>query len=67
MTGKPISIGQIALKLHVFPWKIRRLFETGKLPEPERIGNYRLFTEADIPRIKKALEEAGYLKESAGK
>jgi hypothetical protein len=40
---------------------VRRLFESGKLPEPPRCGAYRIFCAADLPRIEAALRAAGYL------
>jgi hypothetical protein len=42
-------------------WKIRRLFERGILPEPARLGLYRVLATNELPRVTKALESAGYL------
>jgi hypothetical protein len=43
-------------------WQIRRVYETGLLPEPElRLGTYRLIRPCDLPRLENALRRAGYL------
>jgi hypothetical protein len=62
---RKLSIGQAAARFDVPLWKVRRLFERGLLPEPERIGVYRLLDEADLPAVEAALLRAGYLKETA--
>jgi hypothetical protein len=33
----------------------------GFLAEPPRVGPFRMWTEADLPRVKAALVQAGYL------
>ena len=46
----------------VSPWQVRRVYETGLLPEPEtRLGAYRLIRSSDLPRLEDALRKAGYL------
>jgi hypothetical protein len=43
-------------------WQVRRVYETGLLPEPElRLGSYRLIRPTDLPRLEDALRQAGYL------
>lgn len=42
-------------------WKIRRLYERRLLPEPGRIGNYRVVDASDVPAIEDALKRCGYL------
>jgi hypothetical protein len=42
-------------------WRVRQLFTTGVLPEPRRFGNSRIFFDEDLPAIRAALVEAGYL------
>jgi len=48
-------IGDIAKRLNVPPYRIAYLYLTRKLPEPLRIGNRRLFREADARLVAKAL------------
>jgi hypothetical protein len=44
------------------PWQVRRVYETGKLPEPaHRMGGYRLIHPDDLPALEAALQHAGYL------
>ena len=44
------------------PWQVRRVYESGLLPEPEtRLGAYRLIHSSDLPRLEDALRQAGYL------
>ena len=65
MTPVPITIGRAATLLGVKPWQVRRVFERGALPEPARVGAYRVVTEGDLPIIKSALQRLGYLKAEA--
>jgi hypothetical protein len=60
-TKSPISLGVVARKFGLPVWKIRRLFERQLLPEPGRIGLYRVVTTDDLPVIEAALRAAGYL------
>jgi DNA-binding transcriptional MerR regulator len=56
MTERLCLIGDVARQLDVPPHRITYLFITRKLLEPElRLGNKRIFTEADVQRIAQAL------------
>jgi hypothetical protein len=57
----PLTIGQVARHFGVAAWKVRRLFESRILPEPVRLGAYRVFFPDDLPKIEAALLEVGYL------
>lgn len=57
----PMTIGELARRLGIPVWKVRRLYERGLLPEPARIGIYRMVSVRDIPTIKEKLRVAGYL------
>jgi len=58
-----LTTGDVARHYGVATWQVRRLFESGRLPEPEtRAGQYRLVSADDLPRVGEALAEAGYLK-----
>src|SRR5262245_2354429 len=59
------TIGDAANHCGVRPWQVRRRFENGKLPPAPRVGAYRVIAKADLPLVKKALEEAGYIKATA--
>jgi DNA-binding transcriptional MerR regulator len=56
-----MTTATVAKKFGVKTWQVRRLYEKGLLAEPSRAGQYRLIDPADLPRIKRALKEAGYL------
>jgi hypothetical protein len=56
-----LTTGQIARHFGCLPWQVRRVFERGLLPEPQRIGAYRVVEAADLPKIEQALRTAGYL------
>jgi hypothetical protein len=56
-----ITLGAVARRLNVDLWQVRRLYERRILPEPPRVGQFRVVTEADLPTIEAALREAGYL------
>ena len=60
-----LSIGAAAGCLGVRPWQIRRAIARGLLPEPPRFGPHRMFAEADLPKIRRALAAAGYLAAAA--
>ncbi len=43
-------------------WQIRRVYETGVLPEPDlRMGSYRIIKHADLPLLENALIGLGYI------
>jgi hypothetical protein len=50
-TSPPMTLGVAASRLGCRPWQIRRLFERGILPEPGRVGAYRVIPERDLPTI----------------
>jgi hypothetical protein len=56
-----LTVGAIAARLGCRPWQVRRLFERGLLPQPPRVGAYRVIPAADLPKVKAALCRAGYL------
>ncbi len=62
MSPVPLTIGQVARRFGVPTWQVRRLDETRKLPEPARVGAYRVVGAEDLPRIEEALHAAGYLR-----
>ena len=58
MTEQLCLIGDVSRKLNVPPHRIAYLYLTRKLPEPElRLGNRRVFTEADVRSIAQALSK----------
>jgi hypothetical protein len=62
----PLTIGAIAKHFGLSTWKVRRLFERRILPEPSRVGAYRVVAAADLPRIEAALRGCGYLPPEGG-
>jgi hypothetical protein len=46
-------------------WRVRRLFEDGVLPEPERFGGKRAIGQQQIPLIVDALRARGWLPDSS--
>ncbi len=61
-TATTTTVPQAARLLGVPTWCVRRLYESGRLPEPPRAGGYRLIDAADLPAIRAALGEAGYIR-----
>jgi DNA-binding transcriptional MerR regulator len=56
MTEQLFLIGDVSRRLDVKPHRIAYLYLTRKLQEPAlRLGNRRIFTEADVKRIAEAL------------
>jgi DNA-binding transcriptional MerR regulator len=61
MSKPPITLGTISRRTGLPVWKIRRVFERGLLPEPQRVGAYRVIDEADYHKVEAVLRSAGYL------
>lgn len=56
-----LTLGAAARRLGCRVWQIRRLFERGLLPEPPRIGAFRVLPADRLPAVEQALRAAGYL------
>jgi hypothetical protein len=56
-----LTTGEAARRLGAAEWQVARLFVRNLLPEPARFGRYRLIDESDLPQLREALVEAGYL------
>jgi len=61
-TSEVLTMSQVANQFRCQAWQIGKLIKRGKIPEPRRVGKIALFQPGDVPRIEKALREAGYLK-----
>jgi hypothetical protein len=57
-----LTVPQVSERLGAPCWAIRRIFDQGLLPPCTRVGRNRVFEEAGLPAIEKALRERGYLK-----
>jgi hypothetical protein len=62
-----LTLGLVAALLsdahnHIEAHHIRTLFLRGRLPEPPRVGRFRVVSLDQVPEIRRALVEAGYLK-----
>ncbi len=55
------STRQIAEILGTDTWRVRRLFQDGTLPEPDRFAGKRTITGSQIPAIVDALRDRGWL------
>ena len=55
------TLGDVAKHFNVPTWTVRRIFERRLLPEPGRLGAYRVVSAEDLPKIEAALRRAGYL------
>ena len=45
----------------VYEWQVRRVFELGMLPEPQKFANKRVIVDAIIPQIVTAIRQRGWL------
>jgi len=59
-----LTLGEVSKRFGCFTWQVARIFERGLLPEPLRLGNYRVVAERDLPIIRRALAECGYISEA---
>jgi hypothetical protein len=57
------TTGDLAKHFNVPVWQILQTMRRRFLEEPPRVGIYRVWTEADLPRVREALVNAGYLPE----
>jgi hypothetical protein len=57
----PLTLGDIARRYGIRPWMVRRVYERGLLPEPARLGPWRVVYLDQLPALEAALRAAGYL------
>ena len=63
-TAPLFTTGYLSRRFDVPQWQIDALFKRKLLPEPTRVGCYRVFAASDLPAIEAALIEAGYISSS---
>ena len=56
-----LSTRQVAELVGVPTWRIRRLYESGILADPQRVGLTRLIPSDHVPSIRETLREHGWL------
>jgi DNA-binding transcriptional MerR regulator len=61
MSQAPLTMGQVAARYGVQQHHVRRIFQRGLLPEPLRVGAYRVVPVEDLPKVEAALRRAGYI------
>jgi hypothetical protein len=59
------TLGAVARRYGCAVWQVRRLYERGLLPEPARVGPWRVVPEDDLPHVEQALRLAGYIPQEA--
>ena len=57
-----LTPGEAARRLGVETWQVQRVYERGLLPEPRRLGRYRVIAAAELPALAEACKKGGYLK-----
>ena len=57
-----LSTGQAAKKVGIRSWEVSRLYERGMMPPAARAGNRRIIPIEDLPALREAAKQAGYLK-----
>ena len=57
----PLTLGDVARRHGIPAWMVRRVFERGLLPEPARLGPWRVVYPPQLPALEDALRAAGYL------
>lgn len=56
MKDKFFTLGDVARRLRVARHRIVYVLESGRVPEPQRIGGRRVFTEANVSALARALD-----------
>ncbi len=46
------SVSEVAEMLGVYPGRIYRAHRMGRVPEPLKVGNTRLYTDADVEQLR---------------
>lgn len=65
MAAALLTTRQVAELLGSEEWRVRRLFEDGTLPEPDKFGGKRAIPKRLLPRIAAELRKRGWLTDSA--
>lgn len=58
------TIGDLEKRYGCPAWAIRSVCNRGLCPAPKRLGAYRIWSEADLPKLEAALRRAGYIEEA---
>ena len=61
-----LTTREVADVLGTDTWRVQRLFEEGRLPEPQRFAGRRVITPELLPSIVDALRARGWLPAEAG-
>lgn len=61
-SAAPMTTQQAARQFGCEGWHLRNCLARGLLAEPPRVGRFRMFSAEDAPRVREALEKAGYLR-----
>jgi DNA-binding transcriptional MerR regulator len=64
-TVRYYTTGQLARLLNCYPWQLQKLFDRRLVDEPQRVGNVRMYSEADVAAVKAALRRCGYTAEAS--
>jgi DNA-binding transcriptional MerR regulator len=51
-----VTVYEMAKRLGVYPGRIYRAHRMGRVPEPQRVGPTRLYTDADAKRLREYFE-----------
>jgi hypothetical protein len=57
-----LTLGQAAKQIGCKRWQLQRAFDRELLPDPQRIGLFRVVAAEELPQIKLALQQCGYLR-----
>jgi DNA-binding transcriptional MerR regulator len=60
-----MTIGEVASHFDCQVWQVRRLYIRGLLLPATRIGQNRVVPAKDLPKVEKALRQAGYIQHRA--
>jgi hypothetical protein len=60
--GGLMLAGQPAKAVDIEYWQLTRLLSRKLAPEPRRLDRYRAFVPSDLPALKAAARQAGYLR-----
>jgi DNA-binding transcriptional MerR regulator len=58
-----MTVGDAARQLGVTTRQVRYVCDFHDVPEPRRVGAYRVFLPEDLPALREALVKRGYLRE----
>ncbi len=67
MSGKFLTLGEVARLFNCQLWQVRRVYERGLLPDALRVGKQRVVPKKDLPKLRKVMVAERYIRHESAK